>query len=140
MSKSLYNEAIADAQKLRELAEETAKNRVIEAVMPQIRSMVNRRIFGEQLEELPPEEEFVGQDMETGVEDTSDLVDVDVDTEDVTPAAIVNVSAQGDVNIEVEGGEESSEDEEVLTDTMAEALSKLLKLSLIHISEPTRPY
>ena len=37
MSKSLYEEAVADAQKLRELAEETAKNRVVDAVMPQIR-------------------------------------------------------------------------------------------------------
>ena len=45
MSKTLYEEAVADAQKLRELAEETAKNKIIEAVMPQIRDLVNKRIM-----------------------------------------------------------------------------------------------
>ena len=52
MSKTLYDEAVADAQKLRELAEETAKNKIIEAVMPQIRDLVNKRILGEDLEDL----------------------------------------------------------------------------------------
>ena len=63
MSKSLYDEAIADAQQLRKLAEESAKNRVVEAIMPQIRSLVNRRILGEQLDELGLEtsEEVVDQ-------------------------------------------------------------------------------
>jgi hypothetical protein len=57
MSNSLLEEAIVDAQKLRELAEQTAKNRIIEAVMPQIRDMVNRRILGESLEEIERHEE-----------------------------------------------------------------------------------
>ncbi len=56
MSNSLLEEAIVDAQKLRELAEQTAKNRIIEAVMPQIREMVNRRILGESLEEMMQDE------------------------------------------------------------------------------------
>ena len=67
MNKSLYEEAIADAQKLRELAEETAKNRVVEAVMPQIRTLVNRRILGEQVEDLEAEEDFADDSL-MGVE------------------------------------------------------------------------
>ena len=49
MTKSLYEDALADANRLRELAEETAKNRLVETIMPQIRSMVNQRIMGEQM-------------------------------------------------------------------------------------------
>ena len=78
MSKSLYNEAIADAQKLRELAEETAKNRVVEAVMPKIRDMVNRRILGEQVledEEVDIEMSSSPAEEEVGVEEVdSDLL------------------------------------------------------------------
>ena len=48
MNKTLYEEALADAMKLRELAEETAKHRVIESIMPQIKSLVDSRIIGEQ--------------------------------------------------------------------------------------------
>ena len=47
MSKTLFEEAVADANKLRELAEETAKNKVVEAVMPQIRDLINRKILGD---------------------------------------------------------------------------------------------
>ena len=147
MSKSLYNEAIADAQKLRQLAEETAKNRVVEAVMPKIRDMVNRRILGEQ-DELDPEasapeedeetfsdesadflgamlapEEDLGQvDMLSATPDDSVSVSLDDDLGAATPA--INVTAQGDVNIELET---SDDEEEVLTDTMAEALGRLIR-------------
>jgi hypothetical protein len=51
MSTTLLEEAIIDAQKLRELAEQTAKNKIIEAVMPQIRAMVNKKILGESTSE-----------------------------------------------------------------------------------------
>ena len=141
MSKSLYDEAIADAQQLRELAEESAKNRVVEAIMPQIRSLVNRRILGEQLDELDLEvgEEIVDQGM--AEEEDVDLVafsepsedleglDVDVETDDVNPAAVINVSSQGVVNIDVDKDSEDDESEEelVLTDTMAEALGRLIR-------------
>lgn len=56
MTSNLLEEAIVDAQKLRELAEQTAKNRIVEAVMPQIRELVNRRILGESIDEADVEE------------------------------------------------------------------------------------
>ena len=138
MSKSLYEEAVADAQKLRELAEETAKNRVVDAVMPQIRDMVNRRILGEQLEMEDYSDDVVGdEDVEVSSEEISTEVipepdplsmsDVQISaSEEVEESPSVVVNAQGDVNIEVEESEDD-EAEMVLTDTMAEALGRLLR-------------
>ena len=147
MSKSLYNEAIADAQKLRELAEETAKNRVVEAVMPKIRDMVNRRILGEQevLEDeemdievfdIPGDESDLGADtdllgaMLAPAEPQIDVsVDDDFETQEFEDRNThVSVSADGDIDIDVTTAEEESEaDEEILTDTMAEALGRLIR-------------
>jgi hypothetical protein len=127
MSKSLYEEAIADAQKLRELAEETAKNRVVEAVMPQIRDLVNRRILGEQLEDFEMEEEETLDVLPPAVDDLSVLdIDLEEETEE-TPPPVINVSAQGDVNIEVESAGKTEEEDLVLSDAMAEALARLIK-------------
>ena len=41
---NLYKDAIADARKLREAAEQNAKNRIIEAVTPKLRRMIERQI------------------------------------------------------------------------------------------------
>ena len=41
---SLYKDAIADARKLREAAEQNAKNRIIEAVTPKLRRMIEKQI------------------------------------------------------------------------------------------------
>jgi len=119
MNRSLYEEAIADAKQLRELAEDTAKNRVIDAVMPQIRDLVNRRIMGEQLED-----EIIAMELTDEPEPVEQATEIEVEEE--APGALFNVSAQGDVNISV-NSEESEEEEEVLTDTMAEALGRLIR-------------
>ncbi len=111
MNKSLYEEAIADAKQLRELAEDTAKNRVIDAVMPQIRDLVNRRILGEQLEDEVVTMELI---------DEPPSVENEIEVEEDAPSALFNVNAQGDVNISVDS-EEYEEEEEILTDTIAEA-------------------
>ena len=41
---NLYKDAIADARKLREAAEQNAKNRIIEAVTPKLRKLIERQI------------------------------------------------------------------------------------------------
>ena len=41
---SLYKDAIADARKLKETAEQNAKNRIIEAVTPKLRQLIERQI------------------------------------------------------------------------------------------------
>ena len=54
---NLYQEAIADARALREMAERNAKNKIIEAITPKIRNMIERQIMmeaeGETEEEVP---------------------------------------------------------------------------------------
>lgn len=46
MSKSLFEEAIADAKQLREAAEQNAKNAIIEAVTPRIREFIENQLVG----------------------------------------------------------------------------------------------
>ena len=101
MNKTLYEEALEDAKKLRELAEETAKNRVLESIMPQIKSIVDSRILGEQIEM---------DDM--AVDEPEDLFDVPMQQEPASAEPvdtaveevegnIFNIDAGGDVNIAV---------------------------------------
>ena len=49
MSTNIYAEAIAEAKKLRELAEQNAKNAIIEAVTPKIREFIdaNHKVEGD---------------------------------------------------------------------------------------------
>jgi len=47
MSKSLYDEAIAEARMLRETAEQNAKNAIIEAVTPKIRKFIEEQLVSE---------------------------------------------------------------------------------------------
>tara|TARA_R110002074_G_scaffold300504_1_gene471969 strand:- start:712 stop:2388 length:1677 start_codon:yes stop_codon:yes gene_type:complete len=138
MNKTLYEEALADAQKLRELAEETAKNRVIDAIMPQIRGLVDRRILGEQVEDLESlDTELLDFDQEDSEELTSPFEDLaspflgaEQESAGEIDGNVVNIDAAGDVNIDLRGSAEGDSDEEddfVLTDTMAEALARLIK-------------
>lgn len=46
MSRSLFEEAIADAKQLREVAEMNAKNAIIEAVTPKIREFIESQLVG----------------------------------------------------------------------------------------------
>jgi len=48
---NLYQEAIADARALREMAERNAKNKIIEAMTPKIRNLIERQIMSEAEEE-----------------------------------------------------------------------------------------
>jgi len=51
MSQNLYEEAIAEARLLRDMAEENAKNKIIDAVTPRIRSLIEQQLLGETDEE-----------------------------------------------------------------------------------------
>ena len=59
---NLYDEAIADAKSLKEMAERNARNRIIESISPQIRKMVERQILSEQDED--PDAEIPNLDLE----------------------------------------------------------------------------
>ena len=47
MTSKLYEEALADATKLREIAEQNAKNAIIESITPKIRELIDAQILGE---------------------------------------------------------------------------------------------
>ena len=57
MSKSLYDEAIAEAKLLQETAEQNAKNAIIEAVTPKIREFIEDQLIGESADS--PDEEIL---------------------------------------------------------------------------------
>ena len=61
MSKSLYDEAIAEAKLLKETAEQNAKNAIIEAVTPRIRHFI--------------EEQLIGSESSSANDDDSDVLD-----------------------------------------------------------------
>jgi len=63
MSSKLFEEAIADAKKLREVAEDNAKKAVLEAVTPRIREFIeNQLLEGEVEEEEVKEEDSIEED------------------------------------------------------------------------------
>ena len=46
MSK-IYQDALADAKKLREIAEQNAKNKIIEAVAPRIKQLIENELMSD---------------------------------------------------------------------------------------------
>ena len=47
MSKSLFEEAIADAKQLRDIAEQNAKKAIVEAVTPRIKEFIEMQLVNE---------------------------------------------------------------------------------------------
>ena len=72
---NIFDEAIADAKKLKEIAEQNAKNRIIEAVTPKIKRLIEAEISGEDMDL---------DDLEDDSDDYEELeaggTDMDVDT------------------------------------------------------------
>ena len=112
---SLYKDAIADARKLRETAEQNAKNRIIEAIAPKLRRMIERQIS-------EGEDEFVDDSADLdGLLDTPeamDMLDDEIEMElpmdepmTMSPEPM-DIDTDGFSSVEiVEDEEDSSEDE-----------------------------
>jgi len=120
MSTNLYMEAIQEARELRAMAEQNAKNKIIEALTPKIQAMVEAQLIAEQIEEIEVEE--VEDDWDVMGSPVEDLETVDVALDSLAPAAElavpdelvadeedievdneaqVVVNAQGDVSVNV---------------------------------------
>jgi hypothetical protein len=145
MSQNLYQDAIADARKLREMAEQSAKNKIIDAVTPRIRDLIESQLLGEDMheDELPAEgEEEVVVDLDSLTDEVPEMEMTSVDaglppmdigspsqggeTEvKVSPDGAISVDV-GDVSIEVQSDDDSDEDL-VLGQEIAEALAKIIK-------------
>lgn len=59
MSKTLYDEAIADAKRLREVAETNAKNAIVEAVTPRIREFIDKQLVSENVKSVSADDFLV---------------------------------------------------------------------------------
>jgi hypothetical protein len=97
MSNKVFEEAIADAKKLREVAEENAKKAILEAVTPKIRDFIESELLEskddsaeeEINEDVSSEDEEITLD-ETSLRKLSTLLGIDVssDVSDVSKVAI----------------------------------------------------
>ena len=140
MSHTLYEEAIADAKKLKQMAEEDAKNRIIDAITPRIRQLIEKKILGEDALEMaiddldsdpasddasaPPEMAMPDPDGASGVQDKP----------------VVKIDPDGPVSVdlgdfEVEFGSDDSDDDIVLDGEMAEIFKRSLGVSDQNLSE-----
>ena len=114
MSKNLYNEAIAEAKQLRDMAEQNAKNKIIEAVTPRIRSLIEQQL----IDDVEEESDLVIGDEVDGEEVVSDdMVDIAVAElpmpapEPAQPAApTVSITVQGDLEMELGENDDDEED------------------------------
>jgi len=59
MSKSLFEEAIADAKQLRDIAEQNAKKAIVEAVTPRIKEFIEMQLVNEASDDAPDGRDFL---------------------------------------------------------------------------------
>ena len=77
---NLYKDAIADARKLREAAEQNAKNRIIEAVTPKLRRLIEKQIA--------EGDELIDDELNSDLLDTEEAMDMlDDELEPAMPEA-----------------------------------------------------
>ena len=86
MSK-LFEEAIADAKKLKEVAEENAKKAILESVTPQIREFIEEQL----LEEKDEVEEQFGSDGDSDVHETDNTLEEEVYLDEGALASLVEL-------------------------------------------------
>ena len=113
MSKNLYTEAIAEAKQLREMAEQNAKNKIIEAVTPRIRSLIEQQLMDD-VEEESESSLVVGEDSP----DDDDAIEVAVaelplptltePSEENVPK--VSITVQGDLEMALGEDDDNEED------------------------------
>lgn len=139
MSHTLYDEAIADAKKLKQMAEEDAKNRIIDAITPRIRNLIESKILGESMpEEIEVEDQDDLDDDVEGAEvapvaPEAEPVSIPVATADTSDKPVVKIDPDGPVSVDLGDFEiefnTNDEDEMVLDQDMAEVLRRATGLS-----------
>src|SRR3990167_10977122 len=77
----IYNEVIAEKKKLLEVAEERDKKKIIEAVTPRVKELMERALLGEMVDEPLDDEDLLLGD-EDPLADPAASVDPGMDTDD----------------------------------------------------------
>lgn len=102
MSQTLYEEAIAEARRLTEMAEQNAKNKIIEAVTPQIRMLIERELMGEDDELDDSDDELDDDDLDGEV---SDMATIDLDTlSHATPTSQLKTPTSSGASVSMNNG------------------------------------
>ena len=120
MSQTMYEQAILDAQSLKKMAEETAKNEIIKAMSPQIKNLIENEVFSSNEENTLKEVERRALVLETFSTSSLDPYDgrkgddADEDDENKQPLLLDD---EGDDNV---------------SETNLRALAKLVHLSSVH--------
>jgi len=123
---SLYRDAIADARKLREAAEQNAKNRIIDAVTPKLRQLIEAQINEEDdlLDddmasdtELVSTDDFVDllQDEEPDTVAPTEPMDFDMGSMDIESDGLGSLEIQddsADISLDMDDDEDSSSEED----------------------------
>lgn len=93
MSQSLYQEAIAEAKQLREVAEKNAKNAIIEAITPRIRQFIEQQLIKEDADQTEPADEtnFLGSVVSEMLSD-----DDEVTLNESTLETLIGLAGSGD--------------------------------------------
>jgi hypothetical protein len=131
MTKQLYEEALADVKKLKEIAEDNAKRALLEAVTPRIRDLIENQLLGEHdMEEVEADEDKLLMD-EFPVEDlTTPAVAVPaVGDAEVSAAAISMPDEEGKVTLDLDALQVPGTDEYELSMESAKALGMLMNSS-----------
>lgn len=121
MSK-LFEEAIAEAKQLRELAEQNAKNAIVEAVTPRIREFIEEQLLAEE-SEITYESE---KDLEEGSYDEDDGVLEDVVNEIMAEMADDDELKEEEKDVLLNDGDVDLEETVELDEDAMAVLSKML--------------
>ena len=113
MSSTLYKEALLEVDELKRMAEENAKNKIIDAVTPRIRQLIESQLLNEKkVEDLDEFDELLDDELE---DSESVELDLAIPTAITSPPAEVSVApkikidVQGDINIDMETEEDDDE-------------------------------
>lgn len=137
MSLNIYQDAITEAKQLREAAEQNAKNKIIEAITPQIQMMIEQQLedeFGDELGGFDDLDDLDGEDSDGGSLDLGALslsqpVDSpkeDDDEDGIDP--LIGIKVMGDMEIDLEA-DDDDEDELLLSKEGIESLESFIKES-----------
>ena len=95
MSTNLYKEAIAEARQLKQLAEQSAKNKIIDALTPRIQAMVEAQLLAEdETAEIP--------DFEEDAVLSAEVPTIDIEMPDLEGEEIVSTEPPSDTEVENE--------------------------------------
>ena len=117
MNSTLYREALLEVDELKRMAEENAKNKIIEAVTPKIRQMIEAQLLGEKKVDELDELEDIDMEDSAGEVDLS-LPVMSAPEPAPEPAAApeaapkIKIDVQGDLNLELE--DDSGDDDDLI--------------------------